>query len=422
MSKLLDFGSEAPYTPGSKKIVARLGTHYWKQMLHHGFFSFNFQRIAIAVLLIAAIIFAAGPVQAKYASYVVDAKTGKIFHAVNENTRNYPASLTKLMTLYLLFEAVEKKKFSFSTRLSVSRKAANRPASRLGLKRGQSIRVKDAVMALIVKSANDVASVVAESLGGTERRFALLMTDKARKLGMSRTTFRNASGLPHRGQMSTAKDMATLTRAIINRFPQYYHLFKRQAFTFQGRTYRTHNKVLKSYPGAEGMKTGYIRASGYNLITTARRNDKRLIGVVFGGNTSRSRNGHMKTLLTRAFNNAKPSVVVAKAASPRKISTARTKRSSKSKDRIWGIQVGAFYTRKPAFSIARDVSNKYASVLNGGKVRVMPLRKSRNRILYRARILGLDRRNAYRTCRLLKKHRKPCLELNLPATVEVASR
>ena len=391
-------------------------------MLHHGFFSFNFQRIAIAVLLIAAIIFAAGPVQAKYASYVVDAKTGKIFHAVNENTRNYPASLTKLMTLYLLFEAVEKKKFSFSTRLSVSRKAANRPASRLGLKRGQSIRVKDAVMALIVKSANDVASVVAESLGGTERRFALLMTDKARKLGMSRTTFRNASGLPHRGQMSTAKDMATLTRAIINRFPQYYHLFKRQAFTFQGRTYRTHNKVLKSYPGAEGMKTGYIRASGYNLITTARRNDKRLIGVVFGGNTSRSRNGHMKTLLTRAFNNAKPSVVVAKAASPRKISTARTKRSSKSKDRIWGIQVGAFYTRKPAFSIARDVSNKYASVLNGGKVRVMPLRKSRNRILYRARILGLDRRNAYRTCRLLKKHRKPCLELNLPATVEVASR
>tara|TARA_B100000315_G_scaffold260173_1_gene319707 strand:+ start:11516 stop:12685 length:1170 start_codon:yes stop_codon:yes gene_type:complete len=375
--------------------------------------------------LLAALIFAGNPVAAKYASYVVDAKTGKVYHATNENTRNYPASLTKLMTLYLLFEAVEKKKFTFSTRLSVSRKAANRPASRLGLKRGQSIRVKDAVMALIVKSANDVASVVAESIGGTERRFALIMTDKARKLGMSRTTFRNASGLPHRGQMSTAKDMATLTRAIINRFPQYYHLFKRQVFTFQGRTYRTHNKVLKTYPGAEGMKTGYIRASGYNLITTAKRHNRRMIGVVFGGNTSRSRNRHMKTLLTRAFNDATPPVLVAKA-KKRKGAYRTPKRQAKSvaknNDRIWGIQVGAFYTRKPAFNIARDVSNKYASVLNGGKVKVMPLRKSRNRILYRARIIGLERRNAYRTCRLLKKHRKPCLELDLPATVEVASR
>ncbi|MBT4938218.1 MAG: D-alanyl-D-alanine carboxypeptidase, partial [Rhodospirillaceae bacterium] len=196
----------------------------------------------ILCLLIGLTAFLAGNAEAKYAAYVVDAKTGKVFHAVNENTRNYPASLTKLMTLYLLFEAVEKKRLNFSTRLAVSRKAANRPASRLGLKPGQSIRVKDAVMALIVKSANDVASVVAESVGGNEKRFALRMTDKARKLGMSRTTFRNASGLPHRGQMSTAKDMATLTRAIINRFPQYYHLFSRQAFTFEGRTYRTHNK------------------------------------------------------------------------------------------------------------------------------------------------------------------------------------
>ncbi len=418
----MDSDLEAPYTPASKNIFARLGTRYWKQMQHHKFFSFNIQKFAIAALFVAALLIAGSPAEAKYASYVVDAKSGKVYHAVNENTRNYPASLTKLMTLYMLFEAVEKKKLSFSTRLSVSRRAANRPASRLGLRRGQSIRVKDAVMALIVKSANDVASVVAESIGGTERRFALLMTDRARKLGMSRTTFRNASGLPHRGQMSTAKDMATLTRAIINRFPQYYHLFKRQVFTFQGRTYRTHNKVLKSYPGAEGMKTGYIRASGYNLITTAKRNNRRMIGVVFGGNTSRSRNRHMKTLLTRAFTKGTPPVLMAKAASPRKLSTARTKRSSKNKDRIWGIQVGAFYTRKPAFNIARDVSNKYASVLNGGKVKVMPLRKSRNRILYRARILGLNRRNAYRTCRLLKKHRKPCLELNLPATVEVASR
>lgn len=369
-------------------------------------------------LLIGFAVFLANDAEAKYASYVIDAKTGKVYHAVNENTRNYPASLTKLMTLYLLFEAVEKKKFTFSTKLSVSRKAANRPASRLGLKHGQSIRVKDAVMALIIKSANDVASVVAESIGGTERRFALLMTDKARRLGMSRTTFRNASGLPHRGQMSTAKDMATLTHAIINRFPQYYHLFSRQAFTFQGRTYRTHNKVLKYYPGAEGMKTGYIRASGYNLITTVKRNGKRLIGVVFGSNTSRARNRHMRTLLTRAFKNTISPMQIASVKKPKRPKKTR----AKGKNRIWGIQVGAFYSHRPALNIAKDISTKYARVLKGGKVKVMPLRKSRNRILYRARIVGLDRRNAYRTCRLLKKHRKPCLEFNLPASVKVASR
>jgi D-alanyl-D-alanine carboxypeptidase len=372
---------------------------------------------------VAAITLMASDANAKYASLVIDAKTGKVFHAVNENTRNYPASLTKLMTLYLLFEAVERKQINFNTRLTVSRKAANRPASRLGLKPGQSIKVKDAVMAIIIKSANDVASVIAESIGGTERRFALLMTNKARKIGMSRTTFRNASGLPHRGQMSTAKDMATLTRALINRFPQYYNLFSRQAFTFQGRTYRTHNKVLKSFRGAEGMKTGYIRASGFNLITTAKRDGKRIIGVVFGGNTSRSRNRHMTKLLTNAFKKAAPPLLIARTNNQTRDKTVAKSRSKiAAKDRIWGIQVGAFYTRKPALTIARTISNKYAKVLKGGKVTVMPLRKSRNRVLYRARIVGLDRRNAYRTCRLLKKHRKPCLELNLPGDVEVASR
>ncbi|MBT4939229.1 MAG: hypothetical protein HON14_08870, partial [Rhodospirillaceae bacterium] len=156
----------------------------------------------------------------------------------------------------------------------------------------------------------------------------------------------------------------------------------------------------------------------FNLITTAKRSGKRVIGVVFGGNTSRSRNRHMKTLLTRAFSKTTAPMQMAKIAKP-----ARSKESSTTnKNRIWGIQVGAFYTHRPALNIATDISNKYASVLNGGKVKVMPLRKSRNRVLYRARILGLNRRNAYRTCRLLKKHRKPCLALNLPSNVEVASR
>ena len=423
LSNSLDFEIDGPYTPAPRKAKTV------RKILNRDFMPLFFKfpmRFIIAVLFTATLVFTVSTAEAKYASYVIDAKTGKVHHAVNENTRNYPASLTKLMTLYLLFEAVEQKRLKFSTRLSVSRKAANRPASRLGLKPGQSIKVKDAVMALIIKSANDVASVVAEYLGGSERRFALIMTDKARKLGMSRTTFRNASGLPHRGQMSTAKDMATLTRSIIKRFPQYYHLFKRQAFTFQGRTYRPHNKVLKYYPGAEGMKTGYIRASGYNLITTVKRNNTRIIGVVFGGNTSRSRNRHMKKLLTAAFERTSPSIQITKAKPKRRQSyMARTKPSktaARSKDRIWGIQVGAFYSHKPALNIARDVSQKYAKVLKGGKIKVMPLSKLRNRTLFRARIVGLDRRNAYRTCRLLKKPRKPCLELNLPASIEIASR
>ena len=390
-----------------------------------------------ALVLSAIAVLVPATSHAKYASIVVDAKTGKISHGVNENTRNYPASLTKLMTLYLLFEAVDTGKLTMDTRLAVSRRAANQPASRLGLKPGQSIKVGHAILALVVKSANDVASVVAEALGGSERRFALIMTDKARKLGMSRTTFRNASGLPHRGQMSTAKDMATLTRRIISHFPRYYHFFSKKSFAFQGRTYRTHNKVLKYYPGAEGMKTGYIRASGYNLITTVKRDGQRLVGVVFGGNTSRARDKHMRSLLDRSFKRLgtariakgrsatpKKSVKTAKL-QPRRKSSAKpsTKSSAKPGESIWGIQVGAFYTHRPAAKLAGEVSKKYARSLGGGgRITIMPLKKARNPTLYRARILGIGKKRAYRTCRLLKKHRKPCLELRLPATIELAAR
>jgi len=371
----------------------------------------------LVVIFALSLIFSATTSNAKYASLVIDAKTGELLHAVNENTRNYPASLTKLMTLYLLFEAIEQKKIGLSSRLVVTRKAANQPASKLGLKSGELIKVSDAIMAIIVKSANDVASVIAESIGGSERRFALRMTEKARKLGMSRTTFRNASGLPHRGQMSTAKDMAVLTRAIISHFPKYYHLFSRKTFIFKGRTYRTHNKVLKTFKGAEGMKTGYIHASGYNLVTTARRNGRRIIGVVFGSNTSRARNRHMKKLLSRAFRGTKFS----KPATNSNPSNNKKTTISINK-RIWGVQVGAFYTRKPALKLAKIISKKHANVLTGGQIKIMPLLKSRNRTLYRSRILGIGKRNAYRACRILKKYGKPCLTINLHPDTEVASR
>ena len=362
--------------------------------------------------------------EAKYASIVIDAKTGKVWHSINANTRNFPASLTKVMTLYLLFEAIDQKKLTFDSQLKVSRRAASQPASKLGLKPGQTIKVRDAAAALIVRSANDVATAVAEALAGNERRFALRMTQKARQIGMSRTTFRNASGLPHRGQMSTAQDMAALTRKMINRFPHHYHMFSKTSFTYQGRSYSSHNKLLQTYPGAEGFKTGYIRASGYNLITTAKQNGHRLIGVIFGGDSSRSRNRHMQGLLNKAY--AKVRAIP----SPQAIKTSHLRlptrknplrRSALPKSDIWGIQVGAFYTRKPAASLATEISRKYARILKNGQVTIMPLKKSRNRILYRARILGIRKQEAYRACRSLKKYRRPCMPVKLPAQLEIAA-
>ena len=216
---------------------------------------------------------------AKYAALVVDADTGEVHHEVNGNTRNYPASLTKLMTLYLLFEAIDRHEVNLDTKLKISRRAARQPASKLGVVAGETIAVKDAILALIVKSANDVAVVVAENLAKSEREFALKMTAKAREIGMSATTFRNASGLPNRGQMTTARDMAKLARRIIERFPHFYEYFSTPSFTYKGVTYPTHNKMLGHYDGLDGLKTGYIRASGFNLVTSAERkyNGKLLI-------------------------------------------------------------------------------------------------------------------------------------------------
>ena len=375
-------------------------------------------RWALLGVVAAAVITPPSISEAKYASIVIDAKTGKVRHSVNANTRNFPASLTKVMTLYLLFEAVDTKKLTFESRLKVSRLAALQPASRLGLKPGQTIKVREAADALIVRSANDVATVVAEALAGSERRFALRMTQKAHEIGMSRTTFRNASGLPHRGQMSTAKDMATLTRNMISRFPHHYHMFAKTSFSYQGRRYRSHNKLLKTYPGAEGFKTGYIRASGYNLITTAKQNGHRLIGVVFGGNSSRSRNRHMQSLLNKAYAQVRAVPSSQFINTPRRLGPGRknpTGRSAMPKRNIWGIQVGAFYTHKPAASLAKEISRKYARFLKNGQVTIMPLQKSRNRTLYRARILGIRKQEAYRACRSLKKYKRPCMPVKLPA-------
>jgi len=267
--------------------------------------------------LVAVFLLAASPAWAgRYASIVIDAGNGKVLHAANPDLRSYPASLTKVMTLFLLFDELESGRMHLETRLPVSAHAAAQAPSKLGLRPGEEIAVRDVILALVTKSANDAAVVAAEGIGGTETEFAQMMTRKAQALGMSRTIYRNASGLPNPGQMSTVRDQAILARALINRHAGPYHYFSTRQFVWKGQTISTHNRLMLRYPGADGIKTGYIQASGFNLISSARRDDQRIIGVVFGGTSGTSRDNHMKDLLDKGFSRLKTGESVEIAAAP----------------------------------------------------------------------------------------------------------
>ncbi len=234
-----------------------------------------------------------------YAGIVVDANSGKVLYSDRADAKRHPASLTKIMTLYLLFERLKAGKLKLSSKLEVSKRASRQPPTKLGLKPGQTIKVDDAILGLVTRSANDVAVVVAEAIAGDEEDFAKLMTRKARALGMKHTVYKNASGLPNKKQITTARDQARLGRAIRDRFPKYYRYFSRRSFTFRGKRIRNHNRLLGSVRGVDGIKTGYIRASGFNLVASMRRNDHYLVAVVFGGKSSSRRNRHMRKLLTK---------------------------------------------------------------------------------------------------------------------------
>ena len=382
--------------------------------------------IAMALVAAALGVLSAVPAEARYASLVMDTNTGKVLHAVNADTRNYPASLTKMMTLLLVFEELEAERWTLNTPIEISARAARQPASRLGLRRGQTITVEQAVLAMVTKSANDVAAAVAEAIGGSERKFALRMTARARELGMTRTTFRNASGLPHRGQLSTARDMARLARALIEDKGHYYHYFSIRRFEFAGTTHKNHNKLLATYDGTDGVKTGYIRASGFNLVASAKRGRHRLVGVVLGGKTSKQRNIHMATLLDKGFravDSTLPVVATKKTDRPpvRAVAKRARDRLAKSLGR-WGIQVGAFKTYAPAYKVARKAVSLAATVLDAGVISIVPLKKGGKASIYRARILGLAKKDAYRACRLIKRRRLSCMELRLPKNFRIAAR
>ncbi len=400
----------------------------------------------VAAALVATLVALSQPgaAEARYASIVVDASTGEVLYSRNANSRRYPASLTKMMTLYMAFEALEDGKLRLDQKLKVSKRAAGQTPSKLGLGAGTTIRAEDAILAMVTKSANDAATVLAEALGGTEVQFAAMMTDKAHSLGMRRTTFRNASGLPNRRQLSTASDMATLARALLRDHPERYHYFSTRNFTYGGRTYRNHNRLLSTYEGTDGIKTGYIRASGFNVVASVQRGDRRLIGVVFGGKSANSRDHHARSLFDRSFSilearnvptpATKPTppdvsepqlaaAAPAEAAAPEQGSAddrvvlpqskpVQVVRALDTVQKTWLIQVGAYSDRDTAFGAIRQAASMAPRYLENARVSVSETKTRDGKALFRARIVGMTQSDAFGACGILRERRIGCVALN----------
>src|ERR1700712_4066148 len=247
----------------------------------------------------------------QFSSIIVDGNSGEVLTSNNPDGSRHPASLTKIMTLYLLFERLDSGKMKLDTEMAVSEHASEQAPTKLGLRPGNTIPVEDAIKGLVTRSANDAAVVIAEAIAGDEDDFAKLMTRKARSLGMTRTVYRNASGLPDDDQVTTARDQLTLGRAIQERFPRHYRYFSTGAFNYHGNAIRNHNRLLGTVEGVDGIKTGYTRASGFNLVTSMRRGNRHLVGVVLGGRSGGSRDAIMRNLLAENLTKAATTRTVA---------------------------------------------------------------------------------------------------------------
>lgn len=387
------------------------------------------------------LLFLINPVQASplHAAIVIDADSGAVLHQSNADASRYPASLTKMMTLYLLFEALEQRKLTLDTRMPVSAHAASMPSTNINLQLGDTISVRDAISALIVRSANDVAAVVAEALGDTEANFGRLMTNKSRKLGMHFTTFRNASGLPNNEQKTTARDLVTLSARLMKDFPQYYHYFSTQTFTYKGVTYNSHNRMVRNTRGVDGLKTGFIRASGFNVATSAKRGNRRVIAVVMGGSTAASRDQQMAQLLDHSFSRKAALQVASNSgstqASPviaQKVSTSTsapksapvlkkmpepvlTPKIAQTETRIepqqvatasnksWEVQIGSYLAHERAQAQAQAATRWIPGAVVITEVEIS------NRKLYRARLVGLQENQARTACQSLSRQKMECL-------------
>ncbi len=349
-----------------------------------------------SILSVLFILFNSQTILAKRAAIIIDYETEEVLFEINADTLNYPASLTKIMTLYIVFDHLEKKKLKWDSKMNVSNIAASRSPSKLYLETGTYIKVEEAVMALIVKSANDVATVVAEHISGSERNFAKLMNKYAKKIGMRKTTFKNASGLPNRAQMTTARDISILSRALINDFPEEYKLFKIEKFKWKNKTYKSHNKLMKSYEGADGIKTGYIKASGFQLAFSAVRENKRLIGIYFGGDSGKQRDKSLAFLMNKEFKelniNKNNKIVIKK----NNTNTGKFK-----------VVVGTFKYRKNAEKHLSLIKKKYPKTTSD-KEAIVSLIKSNGKQLYESRFQYFSKKDANIACKRLKKFGRDC--------------
>ena len=385
----------------------------------------------------------------RYAAFVADVETGEVLHARRADAQRYPASLTKMMTLYMVFEAVENGDIALDDPITASAEAASRPASRLGLRAGQTLSVEDAVRALVIRSANDVAVAVAEHLAVSEAAFAEAMTERARALGLENTVFRNASGLPDANQRTTARDMAQLGYALKRDFPQYYSYFAEEAFGWNGRRYHGHNTLLSRVDGVDGLKTGYIRASGFNIAVSAERSDRRLIAVVMGGASASVRDAHAEELIEAAFaalDARSQSRIIAMADAPRlnpireqeqmtaelltlmrptamgsSVSApaaevviadepARLSASAES----WTVQVGAFASQAAAsarLESVADLAAVHALALGAAEPRIERVERG-GRVLWRARFTGLGADAARSACAALTARSESCMAVS----------
>ena len=397
----------------------------------------------------------------RYAAIVVDASTGEVLYQKNADSQRYPASISKVMTLYLTFEALATGRLHPNDRIVVSAHAASMAPSKLGLHPGESISVEDAIHAIAVHSANDMAVAMAEKIGGSESRFAAMMTLKARQLGMTNTNYDNASGLPDPRQISTARDIAILSRAVMRDFPQYYRYFSLQSFTYDGHVMTNHNRMLGRTPGVDGLKTGYIAASGFNLAASAVRDHHRLIVVVLGGSSTAARDAHVADLFDAGFevlhkramgqtttvaqNLFEPAPVgpvvrppteegsgdqgnlqIVLADPPRHYLTAdtgdngvraradaarqsasndRTSRTAKSKKKdAYAVQVGAYRNRGQAREELASLERKFSEHLGDADHDISPAGHG----YYRARFSGMSESKARRACAVLHAHRQTC--------------
>ena len=382
----------------------------------------------------------------KYASIIIDADSLEILHARNIDGARYPASLTKMMTLYLVFDALERGDLQLDEKLIVSARAANTPPVRLGLRAGQTITTEQAIKALTVRSANDVAVVLAERLAGSEDEFAAQMSAKAKALGMQSSVFQNPHGLPNPGQTTTARDMAKLAEAHLRNHRKYYGYFSVESFTHRGRTYSNHNTLLGSVDGVDGFKTGFTNASGYNLVISARRGEHRIIAAVLGGASGTSRDKHMSNLIERGFavidqKDRAPSQTLSadeRARSVRVVtplpddkvraytlraahntpqSTVRIVRGAGTLSvpdyapRSWAVQIGAYHSALKAEAANHLAQTDASLALSGSTAHIVPVARQSG-FIYRARLGGLSHEAAQKVCATLAQRRRSCLVIS----------